>query len=317
MLRSSRLLFSVLTLVFARSAEAQVPVEGLRGHYPLNGNALDAGPLSNHGSVFQAFGTADRFGRPASAMAFNGFSSYADIPVRFDFFPRSIHFWFYTGSEDYRNWKTLLSLDNPALEYGLAVAMLRMEGDNRLKLYLSLADVRQSVDVAPQRWFHVAMCANADSSVHFYLNGKKFHSDTLKTFLTSIDGLNSLILGSGRMAENRFFDGKIDDLLIYDRCLTPESLDSIVNEGNYFSPLRIYPNPTSDILNIDCGGQFTRLQHQSFHVTNLLGQQLFSVPVLQAEFTIRLRERAAPGVYLVYFRDAAGQVSEVHKVVMP
>ena len=81
-------LFYALCFCAAR-AEAQVPAAGLRGHYQLNGNALDAGPLLNHGSQFQAFGTADRFGRPASAMAFNGISSYVDIPVRFDFFPRS------------------------------------------------------------------------------------------------------------------------------------------------------------------------------------------------------------------------------------
>jgi len=301
---------------FIAEAHSQIPLAGLQGHYSLNGDASDAGVNGKTGTIHQTRPAENRFGLTASSLYFNGVNSFVEIPFTFDFYPRSIQCWFYAETDDYSDWKTILSLDNPGLEYGLAVVKLK-EVNGRLNLHLSLSDVRKSCEVRPGEWFHLAMCTDEDRRVYFFLNGKPIHTDTLKNFVTSVDGLNSLILGSDRMAANRYFNGKLDDLLIYNRCLAPEAIDSIVNEDHYFSPLRIYPNPTPDILKIDCGGQFMQLQHQSFQGCNLLGQQLFSVPVTRREFTINLRERATPGVYLVYFRDAAGQVSEVHKVVMP
>ena len=49
---------------------------GLVAYYPFNGNAGDSSGNGNHGTVFGATLSADRFGKPNSAYSFNGNSNY-------------------------------------------------------------------------------------------------------------------------------------------------------------------------------------------------------------------------------------------------
>ena len=316
MISPLKLYYFTFCCLFTTSVYAQIPTQGLIGHYPLDGNAFDQTPPARHGMPVFTAASADRFGSPGKALYFNGNNAHVEIPHTFDLFPRSIHFWFYAAPGDYSEWKTIFSLDNPGLECGLAVAMLR-EVDNRLSLQLSLADVWKSFDVVPGMWFHVSMCASADRTIQFRINGQLRHTEILSNFLTSVNGKNSVILGAGREASNRFFHGSMDELLIYNRCLADYEIDSIIQRGSFFAPLRIYPNPCPGQLRVDCGGQFTRLENQTFYVTNLLGQQLLRQPVQQPRFEIDLMALAGKGMYLVFFRDADGRVSDLQKIVVP
>src|SRR5437879_3897032 len=57
-------------------AQAQDPLtNGLVAYYPFNGNANDMSGNGNHGTVTGAVLTADRFGNPNAAYAFDGVSS--------------------------------------------------------------------------------------------------------------------------------------------------------------------------------------------------------------------------------------------------
>jgi len=61
----------LLSFVFIVN-HAQVPTEGLVGHWPFNGNANDESGNGNHGVVNGAVLTYDRNGNPNSAYYFNG-----------------------------------------------------------------------------------------------------------------------------------------------------------------------------------------------------------------------------------------------------
>ncbi|MCX6162076.1 MAG: LamG domain-containing protein, partial [Ignavibacteriae bacterium] len=58
---------------------ANVPSYGLVAYYPFSGNAADSSGNSNHGTVFNATLTNDRFGNPNSAYYFNGVSGYIQV----------------------------------------------------------------------------------------------------------------------------------------------------------------------------------------------------------------------------------------------
>jgi hypothetical protein len=65
--------------LFSQPVHAQVNLhQGLVAHYPFNGNANDESGNGNHGVVYGATLTEDRFGNLSSAYYFNG-SSYINI----------------------------------------------------------------------------------------------------------------------------------------------------------------------------------------------------------------------------------------------
>jgi Concanavalin A-like lectin/glucanases superfamily len=57
---------------FLRAAEPSIPTDGLVAHFPFSGNALDAGPLQNNGTLHGASLSSDRFGRTNSSLHLNG-----------------------------------------------------------------------------------------------------------------------------------------------------------------------------------------------------------------------------------------------------
>src|SRR5436190_4416392 len=62
-------------------SSAQIPTAGLLAHYPFVGNANDVTANALNGTVNGASLTADRFGNPNCAYAFNGTSDYIALPV--------------------------------------------------------------------------------------------------------------------------------------------------------------------------------------------------------------------------------------------
>ena len=63
--------FLVLMLGFILSVNGQIPTDGLVGYWPFNGNANDESGNNNHGVVFGATLTYDRFGNLNSAYKFD------------------------------------------------------------------------------------------------------------------------------------------------------------------------------------------------------------------------------------------------------
>ena len=56
-----------------------VQSNGLVAYYPFDGNADDASGNENHGTVYEAGPTTDRFDSPNSAYEFDGIDDYIDI----------------------------------------------------------------------------------------------------------------------------------------------------------------------------------------------------------------------------------------------
>jgi hypothetical protein len=71
-------LLSLWVIISAGFASAQID-QGLVGYYPFSGNANDQSGMGNHGMVYGATLTQDRFGMPDSAFAFDGVSNYIDL----------------------------------------------------------------------------------------------------------------------------------------------------------------------------------------------------------------------------------------------
>ena len=78
---------------------------GLVGDYQFSGNSQDSSGNNNHGTVFSASLTTDRFGNTASAYSFNGIDSYISLG-------NQAAFNFGSGSFSISTWVKLNSAQN-------------------------------------------------------------------------------------------------------------------------------------------------------------------------------------------------------------
>ncbi|MDP2175044.1 MAG: LamG-like jellyroll fold domain-containing protein [Bacteroidota bacterium] len=334
------LLTSLLLINFLPvKLNAQIPTNGLIGYYPFNGNANDESVNTNHGTISGATLVSDRFSNANKAYSFNGTSNYISLPNTYDFMPKTINMWFNASNANYSDWVSIITSDNPNLTKGLIAGMIK-EINGNLKMQLSICNIRDTFDITLNTWHNINIYTGSDKSVKFYLDGKFISSHTHTSFLTSVDGLDDVIIGATRSAASRFFKGHIDDIRIYNRELTSTEVELIYNEGKcvkYISvtdtliinmnllsseplkhknSIKVYPNPTSDQISIDCGDNYALIQNYKIKISNALGQTVFTNKISQQIFTIDLSTWSGKGLYLLYIIDSQDNIIDVRKIIL-
>jgi hypothetical protein len=337
-----KLCFCVLFMgALVTGAKAQIPTNGLVGYYPFNGNANDESGNQNNGIPNDVLSISDRFSAANKAYEFNGESSYIQLPSSFDLLPRTIDLWFNSAIVDAStNYRSIYQSDNPYLQYGNS-GIVVMEIDGHKKLLLTISAVSDTVDINTNTWYNVAMVVNENNQISYYLDGSLLKTKEFSSFVTSYNGFfNSTIIGANRVLTNNFFKGVIDDIRIYNRVLYQREIEQIYNEGAcaniinvmdtliinmnllgsnpviYQNSIRVYPNPTSQVLNIDCGINYQGLSMNSIRITNSLGQVLFSNPIDKQFFQLDLLGWTGNGLYLIYILDSQNNIIDVRKILL-
>lgn len=320
--------FTKLSLIFAflvifstnNSVFSQIPTNGLVGYYPFNGNANDESSNSNNGTVSGASLSSDRFSKTNKAYSFNGFSSYISLPNTYDFMPRSINFWFKATDADYSDWVSVFTSDNPNLNKGL-VGVLLKKINGKYKMQMGVCNVLDTFDITLNTWHNINIYSGSDNSIKFYLNGQLLSSYTRKSYLTSVDGLNKIIIGATRSAASRFFTGQIDDIRVYDRELTSTEISQIYNytlnneELTFKNNINVFPNPTDVNFTIDFG-DISNIQNYKIKITNTLGQTVFENEINQQICTVDISNWTTKGLYLLYIVDPKNNIIEVKKLIV-
>ena len=87
--------FTIAIVALSINAFAQIPVNGLVGYWPFNGNANDESGNGNNGMAHNVGLTKDRFGELNSAYSFNGIDTYIELPssALFDTEKFSVSIW--------------------------------------------------------------------------------------------------------------------------------------------------------------------------------------------------------------------------------
>lgn len=82
-------------------------------------------------------------------------------------------------------------------------------------------------------WTHVAAVRDVQS-LKLYINGNLAYSGTPVDEGTFIDGLNSIRIGAqARGSKNRFFNGMIDNILIFNRALSQEQIQALASANHF------------------------------------------------------------------------------------
>jgi hypothetical protein len=203
--------------------------EGLIGFYPFNGNANDESGFISHGTNFGAISVDDRFGKRLSAYLFNG-NDYIDLGINDLFHPAnhdifSINLW----------------VKSDALDPGVIISKYingnYEQSSFKLDLFpnssLQLTGNGNSyftIQANHRKWVNITIEIRPKlSSAKFFINGILVNSGIINLNLSG--NLTPLILGGTATSASleRFFNGYLDDIRIYNRALTQEEITYLAN----------------------------------------------------------------------------------------
>jgi hypothetical protein len=224
---------------------------GLVAYYPFNGNANDESGNGNHGTVNGATLTNDRFGNLNKAYSFDGVSNIINLPLNSGNLANSklfsIQFWCIPDPEKnspqvvFTQWLTISGypIGTPLGFYTGYYG--NNSGINLYGAYVHGKQLGTNSSVSFSKWNHIIVSYDGNEQINtnrqkIYLNGilqsNNFNCHDCSVDIPSSIGIlyNHTTIG-GRVIPNLTdqFKGKIDDIRIYNRSLTPEEISYLAN----------------------------------------------------------------------------------------
>ena len=208
-----------------------IPTNGLVGYWPFNGNANDESGNGNDGTVNGATLTADRNGKPNSAYSFDGKSNYISIKkndilnIKSNI-SSSIWFNIKEWDKNSNSWASLISKStSPSFcNYRISintefVSFIYGGKDYYIKYDPSI--IKWNV------WNHIIVIME-NKSLNIYINNLRLTNNA--TFESFSDGENmDLEFGRDQPGATDYFNGKLDDIAIYNRALSEQEIKQLYN----------------------------------------------------------------------------------------
>ena len=204
---------------------------GLVGYWPFNGNANDASGNGNNGTVNGATLTTDRFGNSNSAYLFNRDEldnieiTVNNLPINND--SKTISVWTKWDPVQIQNAAHIINYGAPFGETGTAFGLMVYQGNNWYN-YSHINDLNSNA-LADSNWTSlVTTYENGQRKI--FVNGIIANSDNilLNTKLTNLLVGKAVYLASG---STNYFNGKIDDIGVWNRSLTPQEISQLYTQG--------------------------------------------------------------------------------------
>lgn len=219
--------------------------QGLVAYYPFNGNANDQSGNGNHGIVYGASLTEDRFGNANSAYTFNNdpiyrvsAQSYISVPSSPSLMPTnsiSISLWIKTS--DSRGWTII------GKEYGTSsmnsYLMYYHPGSTLIfDCQTTNGDQRIGVSIPSLDEWHNIIGVWHGSEMKLYIDGNEVSSGTSDGQILYDN--NPMIIGAddddGNDIPDSGWNGVIDDVRIYNRPLSESEIQELYLEGTNQPP---------------------------------------------------------------------------------
>ncbi len=271
-----------------------IPKDSLVAWFPFNGNAEDESGNGNTGLSLGAVLTSDRSGNTEKAFSFNGFNkqyiSCINNKMPMGYSKRSISLWLNPSSFVHTS-QTLT-----ALSYGMAsTSNANMIG---LNYPATLAykgwgdDINATLNFSMNDWMH-ALVTFDSIHMNLYANNNLVGSGSVQNWFTQG---NSFFIGAQIDTTNNYFNGKIDEIAVWNRVLSDTEIKQVFNTcklsesmqpqndtakiGSQARFMISYPdssakfqwqlNNGSGFQNIVNGGQFGGANNDTLIVSNLL-----------------------------------------------
>ena len=315
------ILFNIVVLFFLKVSYGQYNLDsGLMLYYPLNGNAKDYSGNNRNGLINGPIQSSDMNGKSNSCYLFDGVNDFISFPIdslMSDYFTYSL--WVYpTSTPDFEkigyalaiggeSGGSNIALTNTSLmkgwfggSYNIGIPMLTLVATGQLPI--------------TSKWYHIVLSRDSiqmklyvngvlNSNVEYYNGFNDSTKNTKPKWGISPGGT----LGT-RMASN-FFNGKIDDVRIYNRSLSNDEVNelftsgakntSLFNFSSILDQIEIYPIPAQKFININTDLEFNS---SKIKVYNILGQNVdFELSILDSQtYNLNILD-GEKGIYFIEF----------------
>ena len=220
---------------------------GIIGYWPFSGNANDLTNNGNNGTVHGANLTTDRFGNESSAYSFDGVDDYISIEnsTSFNLNSISISLWYYESSIPNKgSSQALLSKSTSSTnQIGYRIET-SADGKNYFVLsQMGFIQAGSGYVTGPVTnlfmWTNLVIVKN-ESTVSIYKNGVLSGSNSNLT--ASVNNSNHLLFGAlTDMNITCFFQGKLDDVVIWNRPLTEQEIHQVyAMEGDKYKKRKAF-----------------------------------------------------------------------------
>lgn len=205
---------------------------GLVGWWPFCGNANDESGNGNNGTVYGATLTTDRFGNSNQAYSFDGADDYIQCPQ--NNIPTqnlSVSVWINPnstfanmqfvclGSTSSTRWGVVASNNNAYIGYGAGCSG-------------SGGSVLTNCPISNSTWINLVYVSSGVGGVtQIYKNGVLLGQVPNSTS-TGGCSTSNLFFGVDIFSLPEFINGKLDDIGIWNRALTPQEISELYNQGN-------------------------------------------------------------------------------------
>lgn len=198
--------------------------DGLVAHYPFNGNANDESGNGNNGTVNGATLTDDRFGNSDSAYSFDGVNNYISVgQFNLSYTQISVSVWVFLRSHTGGSPEVIGVHNSSPSEHALQLEIggsSNNQSSNSIMWDATTSKVRlrSSKDsFSLGSWHHIVATYNGSTSSIYYDNQllvSRSANDSYSLINATIN------FGTETTATGSFWDGKIDDIRLYNRALS-------------------------------------------------------------------------------------------------
>ncbi|MFY8213015.1 MAG: LamG-like jellyroll fold domain-containing protein [Flavobacterium sp.] len=342
-------LFMLLVLLAIQPLFAQVPsyvpTNGLVGYWPFNGNANDESGNGNNGTNNGATLTTDRFGNSGKAYNFNGTNNFILVPSNTAFNSNDISVSMWVSSSNIQRQIALIRLtySNASNEhFGIAFNDINQYGVEIAAKYNNPSCTaglgwkkNEKIQNIMDNNFHHVVGTISGNIMKLYIDGMLANTLTTAFSQTSSCWNGDIQIGRNWSTYTNYFNGKLDDIGIWNRALTQQEITNLYNSVNsnecltmvinsgplstnpvtYASTVNIFPNPANDQITIDCGN-LSNVVGWNIKITNALGQQVFAAPMNTQQYVVPLNSWSGQGMYFVKILNAQNEVVNIKKIIL-
>jgi len=264
----------VILAIAAQSARADITT-GLIARYTFDGNANDVSGNNNHGTLVGGITlTTDRFGGANRAYSFNGSNSYISVPASASLNSPTTGCtqaaWVYLyGTSLVGSGFNPLLMKSLTSENGFMYRMIA-NPDYIGAAFNNWNTAMSAAQATPlNQWHHVATVFNG-STVRYFYDGAFIGTQPMVMTITADN--RPLTIGADTPGVFEIFNGKIDDVCIYNRALSDADILQLKNQTTVsavsgltprFTIGRVVPNPASAASRLD----FTMSESQYVEIT--------------------------------------------------
>jgi hypothetical protein len=210
----------LLTSISCKKDKSSVDLQkGLVSYFNFDDNLIDQkGYASNGVSTGNPTFTAGKIGK---ALTLNGTNQYVDFIANPSQSPNgvSIAFWMNVMSQQDIYFRNLVYLEDKNSDFAGVVII----SSNIVKGSMGSQAASTQASYSPQTWTHVTMTFNG-TDTKLYLNGILANADSAPGIGSAY--FSSLNIGHN-VPNNKYLQGSIDELYIYNRALSPAEVTQL------------------------------------------------------------------------------------------